>query len=287
MLPRTQLVLRRFTVGNGQEVDEMEAGTEPVKAEVTRVDIIRGLRDVGLGLGAAVLMHSSLSSMGHVDGGADAVISALLEVVGPDGLASVPTHTWGTVNARQPVFHVRLSPSIVGQITEVFRHRPDALRSRHPTHSVAAIGRRSAEYVRDHELAETPCGRESPYGRLCAWGGYVLFLGVQLNTWTLMHAFEEWAPVPWIFNRWEHLYTVLEDGTVIPVPSRRHNPDPDCRRDYLALEPLLQRHGLIRYGRIGDATLRLVDAAGAERLLLPRMREDSDLVLKRRSRPVV
>ncbi len=265
----------------------VEGGTEPVRTVVTRPDIVRGMREVGLGPGAVVLMHSSLSSMGHVAGGADAVVDALLEVVGPAGLASVPTHTWGTVNARQPVFHVALSPSIVGRITEVFRHRPDALRSRHPTHSVAAIGCRSAEYVQGHELGQTPCGRQSPYGRLCAWGGHVLFLGVQLSSWTLVHAFEEWAPVPWVFDRWENLYTVLEDGTVIPVPSRRHTADPGCRRDFPALEPLLQRHGLIRYGRIGEATLRLVDAAGAERLLLPRLREDPDLVLKRRARPVV
>ena len=264
----------------------MEAGAEPVRAAVTRVDIVGGLRDVGLGPGAVVLMHSSLSSMGHVDGGADAVVEALLEVVGSDGVASVPTHTWGTVNARQPVFHVRLSPSIVGRITEVFRHRPEALRSRHPTHSVAAIGRRSAEYLQGHELSQTPCGRESPYGRLCAWGGAVLFLGTQLSSCTLMHAFEEWAPVPWVFDRWENLYTVLDDGRVIPVPSRRHTGDPGCRRDFPGLEPLLQRHGLIRYGRIGQATLRLLDAAGAERLLVPRMRDDPDLVLQRRVNPV-
>lgn len=162
-------------------VGRMDAGTEPDQVSITRMDIVRGLRDVGLHPGAVMLMHSSLSSMGHVEGGADAVIDALLEVVGLDGLASVPTHTWNTVRARQPVFHVRLSPSIVRHITEVFRHRPDAVRSRHPAHSVAAIGRRSTEYVQGHELCQTPCGRESPYGRLCAWGGHLLFLGVQLS----------------------------------------------------------------------------------------------------------
>lgn len=265
----------------------MEDSRQRTSVPVTRAEVVDGLRGVGLGHGSLVLMHSSLSSMGYVEGGAEAVIEALLEVVGPHGLASVPTHTWGIVNARQPVFHVLLSPSHVGRITEAFRQRAAALRSRHPTHSVAAIGARAAEYVADHERATTPAGRETPYGRLCAWGGHVLLLGVGLGSWTLVHAFEEWAPVAWVFDRWESLYTVLEDGRVISVPTQRHTAHPGCNRDYPALEPLLQQHGLIRYGAIGGATLRLIDAAGAERLLVPRMRAEPDLVLARRARPVV
>lgn len=265
----------------------MVDGTRYGRTTVTRGDIAEGLRSVGLARGSVVLMHSSLSAMGYVEHGAEAVVDALRDVVGAEGLASVPTHTWGIVNARQPVFHVGLSPSHVGRITEALRHRREALRSRHPTHSVAAIGRRAVEYVADHEYSATPAGRDTPYGRLCAWSGHVLLLGVDLSSWTLVHAFEEWAPVPWVFDRWESLYTVLDDGRVISVPSQRHTADPGCRRDYPALEPLLQRHGLIRYGTIGDATLRLIDAAGAERLLVPRLRETPDVVLARRAKPVV
>ena len=257
------------------------------RSTVTRADISGALRAVGLTRRSVVFMHSSLSALGYVEGGADAVVDALLDVVGAEGLASVPTHTWGIVNARQPVFHVELTPSHVGKVTEVFRHRPGAVRSRHPTHSVAAIGRGAEGFVADHEHSSTPAGRKTPYGRLCALGGQVLLLGVGLGSWTLMHAFEEWAPVPWLFDRWESLYTVLEDGRTIAVPSQRHTADPGCRRDYPALEPLLQRHGLIRYGSLGPARIRAIDAAGAERLLVPRMRAEPDLVLSRRTRPVV
>lgn len=80
---------------------------------------------------------------------------------------------------------------------------------------------------------------------------------------------------------------MLEDGGVVAVPSQRHTADPGCKRDYRALEPLLQRHGLIRYGAIGAAKLRRVDAAGAEQLLVPLMQEVPDLVLARRAKPVV
>jgi aminoglycoside 3-N-acetyltransferase len=253
---------------------------------VSRADLVAGLAALGVAAGDVLFAHSSLSSLGWVDGGADAVADALIEAVGPAGLAAVPTHTWDTVHARQPVFHARLTPSIVGAVTEAFRRRPAARRSLHPTHSVAAIGLRAEAFVQGHEGSETPCSRDTPYGRLCSWGGKVLFLGVGLSSWTLVHAFEEWAPVPWLFDRWETLYTVRDDGTVITVPSRRHTRDPHCRRDYPALEPLLRQEGLITYGRIGRAEVRLVDAAGAERLLVPLLRRRPDLVLAERAAPV-
>ena len=223
--------------------------------------------------------------MGQVEGGADTFIDGLLDAVGTQGLAAVPTHTWGTVRAKSPVFHHRLHPSIVGRISEVFRRRADAHRSLHPTHSVAAIGAGAAEFVAGH-CQTTPCDRDSPYGRLVAARGGVLFVGVDLSCWTLVHAFEEWAPVPWVFDRWEQLYTVCDGGRVISVPSRRHTSDPKCERDYPALEPLLRQHGLIRYGSLGAATLRWVDAAGAAGLLVPLMCRRPDLVLGRRAAPV-
>jgi aminoglycoside 3-N-acetyltransferase len=264
--------------------DLRNAGVQP--PQVTRDDIIDGLRAVGLTPGATVMVHSSLSAFGYVAGGEQAVVDALLAVVGPRGLAVVPTHTWGTVNARQPVFHVQLSPSIVGRITEAFRRRPGAVRSRHPTHSVAAIGAEAAAFVDGHEAGNTPCAPDSPYGRLVQARGWVLLLGVDLSRLTLMHAFEEWAPVPWLFDRMETLYTILEDGRALTVPSQRHTGDPACQRDFPALEPLLQARGLICYGTIGAATVRLIDAGAAAELLVPLLRQRPDLVLQRRSRPV-
>ena len=55
------------------------------KTVVTKTDIVRGLRDVGIREGDIVGVHSSLSKFGYVEGGADAVIDALLEAVGSSG----------------------------------------------------------------------------------------------------------------------------------------------------------------------------------------------------------
>lgn len=258
------------------------AGQRP---RVTRADITAGLSGIGLPRGATVLVHSSLSAFGYVEGGEDAVIDALLDAVGSRGLVVVPTHTWGTVGARQPVFHVDLSPSIVGRITETFRHRPVAVRSEHPTHSVAAIGAGAAEFVEGHARSTTPCAPDTPYGRLAKAHGWVLLLGVNLSRLTLMHGFEEWAPVPWVFDRMETLYTILDDGRILTVPSYRHTADPACARDYPALEPLLMARGAMRLGTIGAATIRLIDAGAAAELLVPMLRKRPDLFLQQRSEP--
>lgn len=57
---------------------------------VTRARIERGLAELGLARGGIVLVHSSLSSFGHVAGGADCVIDALLNVLGPEGTLCMP-----------------------------------------------------------------------------------------------------------------------------------------------------------------------------------------------------
>lgn len=255
-------------------------------ANVTRRDIVQGLDKLGLQGGDTVLVHSSLSSFGIVEGGAHTVIDALMHVVGIEGILAMPTHTWGTVNAGQPVFHARLSPSIVGQITEEFRHRPGVIRSLHPTHSVAATGRKAAEFLEGHERWSTPCSPDSPYGRLVAAGGNVLLLGPSLNSLTLMHGFEEWAEVPWLFNRVEKLYTVLDTGQVLTVRSQRHSDKEGLHRDYPAFEPILREHSLIHSTSIGNSTIRLVSAKGAAELLVPLLKHQPDLPLAERSVPV-
>ena len=55
------------------------------KTPVTRDTLTRGLRELGVAPGSVLQVHSSLSRLGYVEGGAETVIDALLEAVGPDG----------------------------------------------------------------------------------------------------------------------------------------------------------------------------------------------------------
>src|SRR5260221_14696689 len=104
--------------------------------------------------GNHLVVHGSLSSFGHVDGGARAVCEALVEAVGDGATIIMPAFTCAEtlsdmstapMGSRRPVaFHPDLPVSRpVGAIAEAFRHFPGTLRSSHPTHSFAAWGRQA------------------------------------------------------------------------------------------------------------------------------------------------
>lgn len=57
---------------------------------VTQADIADGLRKLGLKQGDVAFVHSSLSSFGYVEGGAETVVKAFLDVLGEDGTLAVP-----------------------------------------------------------------------------------------------------------------------------------------------------------------------------------------------------
>ncbi len=251
--------------------------------EVTREDIADGLRGLGVKEGDVLLVHSSLSRFGYVEGGAEAVIDALLDAVGTTGTVMLPTHTWDRMSAENAVFDVRQTPCCVGQIPETFRRRAAALRGLHPTHSCAVIGPLREEMLRDHETQVTPCGRKSPYQRLLSTRppvsghGKIVFLGVDLRVNTTFHALEEIACLPWLFDRFELLYTVDYDGRKRPVPSRRHSAA--MPRDFAKMEWVLTGRGVMQKGRIGAAPVRVVDGPGMERVVVPMLAEDPFLLL--------
>lgn len=241
-------------------------------------ELTTAFRAVGLTEGTTVLVHSALRKLGPVEGGADGVIDALLAAAGASGTVAMATHSYATVHAGQPVFHQTLTPSIVGTLGNVFRQRPGAIRSLHPTHSVAALGARAAEYVRDHEKDDTPCSPVSPYGKLITWGGKVLIIGPGLECCTFFHCCEELAGVPWLLGVTEHLYSITADGRIIDVPSRRHAGGVSDL--YPMLENELLHRDALTLGAAGACPLRVVDAQKASAWLVGELKKDPELLRK-------
>lgn len=133
---------------------------------VTKTQIIRDLERMGVQSGDSVIVHSSLSRLGLVDGRAATVVEAIRQLLGTDGTVVVPTIQL-RVSAREhfasdPAFHVCITPSVMGAISESVRTLPDAYRSMHPTHSVAAVGKHAQYLTQDHHKSELPFGPYSP-----------------------------------------------------------------------------------------------------------------------------
>jgi aminoglycoside 3-N-acetyltransferase len=224
------------------------------KTRVAQADLVAGLRTIGVGRGQLLHVHSSLSRLGYVVGGADTVVDALLEVVGPEGTVMVPTFNHGAAAIYDP----RETPSTNGAITEALRLRPDAHRSMHPTHPYAAIGRHAEELVAGHLEVET-FDRRSPLGKLADLGGYVLLLGVGMRANTAAHIGESMARVHCIGFNWEPRRVRLEDGRVIPAWGVVWRDGP-CLIEWDPLEARMRDRGMIRDGRIGGGEVHLMKA---------------------------
>ena len=100
-------------------------------SSLTRDAIAAALREVGVQSGDVLFVHSSLSSMGYVEGGSDAAVDALLDALGPEGTFVVPTFTFSRRGGGRRVFDPANDPSEMGRISETARTRAGARRSRH------------------------------------------------------------------------------------------------------------------------------------------------------------
>jgi aminoglycoside 3-N-acetyltransferase len=239
-------------------------------------------QQAGLGTGDLVLVHSSLRKLGPVEGGADTVLDALLEVIGHTGTLALPTHTFSVVTARQPVFHQSLTPSNVGTLSNVFRKRSGVVRGLHPTHSVAAMGPLAEKLVEGHEKETTPCSANSPYVRLRDWNGKVLIIGEGLQCCTLFHACEELAGMTQVCSPYLlELFSFTETNEVKSAPTRRHIIN--TWDQFPTLEPHLVANGALNISSIGDCALRLLDARRACEWLVPELQKNPSLILPKQS----
>lgn len=237
------------------------------------------MRELEIPVGGKVLLHSSLSSLGYVEGGADTVIDAFLAVIGAGGTLLVPTLTGheGLSAANPPVFDPLTQPCWTGVIPETLRRRPHAVRSLHPTHSVAAIGADAVRLTRNHERSLTPCDEFSPYGELAACDdGYIALLGVTHDSNTTFHHVEEMAGVDYHMQPGLAAATILLDGQAHTRHIMLHRYG--TPRNFARLEPALIERGIQRQTQIGGATVRLIHAAGMVRLALRAVAADSRIL---------
>lgn len=216
---------------------------------LTRAQLRSGFRGLGLEPGATVVVHSSLSSLGCVRGGADAVVDALCGTVGPDGTVMVPTFT----RYDEP-YDPATSPSTTGAITEAFRRREKAIRSPHPTKSVAAIGPNAGALVAEHEPSNS-IGPGSPLHRLLDPDGRILLLGVDHTANSVIHVAERLAAVP--YRDQTATVEMHAENAVRSVEVNRVH----CSRGFEVVGPLARQAGIVSHGSIGDADARLLDGA--------------------------
>ncbi|QEH68535.1 AAC(3) family N-acetyltransferase [Cellulosilyticum sp. ST5] len=232
----------------------------------TKQDLLQALEKLKINPRGTLLVHSSMKSIGEVEGGADTVLDALM-IYMKEGLLVLPTHTWSYINAENPKFDVVHSEVCVGILPELFRKRPGVVRSLHPTHSVAAIGQDKEDFIKDNELWHTPCARQSPWGKLLDRNAQIMLLGVDLRRNTFIHGVEEWVDIKGrLTDEMEPLVVINEKGEELSVPSRRHCGD-HWSEYFWKVDDYFKEKGVMHLGKFGDATVRICETQGVAALL--------------------
>ena len=181
------------------------------KPPITRSDLVRELKAIGVEADQVLMLHASLSSLGNVIGGADSVVLALQEVLGEDGTL-IALASWDngpsddgdgwSKEAREaylrdpPAFDPLVSACAryVGRLPERIRTWPGAIRSDHPEASLVALGG-SAQWLTKDQPTDHPYGAGSPLAKVLEAKGSILMLGAPLETITMLHHAEELADI--------------------------------------------------------------------------------------------
>ena len=228
---------------------------------ITRARLVADVRALGVIRGMDLMVHSSLTQIGPVKGGAATVVEALLEAIGPRGTLLMPSFNHGAAH----VFNPMTTPTNNGAIPDAMWRRKDALRSLHPTHSVAAIGSNADWYCAGH-LESGIWAQDSPIGRLIHHGGHLLLLGVDHGSVTAYHVAEHAAGAKCVdpFGNVQRIVTA--EGTVKEVGAMAWRDPGGCPAWPDAAGSAVEDRGLQRRGRIGLADSLLIRAFDLWRL---------------------
>ena len=230
----------------------------------TKEDLLNCLENMGLTGKEAIMVHSSMKSIGEVDGGADTVVDAFMEFF-KDGLFMTPTHTWAQMSKEYSVFNPKTEPACVGIIPNIFRKKEGVVRSLHPTHSIAAFGKGAEEYIKGEENATSPCPPGGCWDRLREIDAKILLLGVTHTRNTYIHSVDEVMEIEDRFtDEPTRMHIVMPDGSMKDVQMYSHYNravKTDCFSDeFDKMKQAFYDLGAAKEVKFGDATCILCDA---------------------------
>jgi aminoglycoside N3'-acetyltransferase len=203
-------------------------GLDRIFYRVDKTLLLNSLRLLGLKQGMTVMVHASVSRLGFVLGGPEAIIEVLCDVVGADGCILMPAFSMaGSMKEYLEggeIFDVRHTVSHSGLLTETFRKRPGVIRSLHPTNSVLGWGNGAQELLLDHYKSETPFGMNTPFGRIAERDdAYILLIDTYIRSF--LHHLQERVDFPNLFiERSEEAHMIDEFGELINMTTKVLNP---------------------------------------------------------------
>jgi len=220
------------------------------------LELKTGLAKLGLEK-SLVIAHASLKAFGHIEGGAETMLEALLDSV--RGVI-MPTFTYKTMlnpdvgpprngitygseadlNKMAEAFHPDMpADKMMGTLPETLRKHPKAKRSMHPIQSFAGV---RADAILNSQTIYNPL---APIGALAERDGWVLLLGVDQRVNTSIHYAEK------LGGRMQFIRWALLQDRVVECPGF-----PGDSEGFEALAPDVEKY--TRRVEIGNALVQAV-----------------------------
>ena len=238
---------------------------------ITKEVLINKFYQLGIKEGDTLLVHDSLSSLGYVVGGAEALFWALREVIGDKGTIVVPSQTveisdsaswqyppvpeeWhDVIRDAIPAYSKNLSYSkAMGAFSQFIGILPDSIRSNHPMYSFTAIGEKASEII-EQDSFDFPFGDKSPLGRMYSIGAKVLMIGTDFETNTSLHLAE---------NRLNR-EVIYEKSKILTKDGEKwisfKNIELDIYDDYLEIQKNFMEHYTVNHISINESNVYLFD----------------------------
>ena len=206
---------------------------------------------------APVIVHTSLKSVGEIEGGGETFLAALIEYFTENGgLLCIPTHTWISMK-----LDLKNPESCLGVLPTLAAKDLRGKRSLHPTHSMVVFGNseRADEFLKNEPFTDTPTGPDSCYGNIYRENGYVLLIGVDQTKNTFLHCVEEMLGTP------DRLTDYKVERTIIHKDGREEkrylywfdNKIDDVSVYFPKFEAPFRYFGCIEDGIIGNAPVQM------------------------------
>jgi aminoglycoside 3-N-acetyltransferase len=236
--------------------------------------LVQEFSSIGIKKGDVLALHSSLSSLGHVEGGALTVIRALQEIITEKGALIMPTHTSSLSCNDNGPFHPKKSgcKKHTGVIPDTFWRMEGVKRSLHPTHSAAAWGVKADWLIEHHSPFIYAFEENTPFHKAALMGGKILLLGVKNTRNSSIHVVEHLADAPYLEASYPlpegTVYlTEQDDGSVREYPLTRYIPG--CSKNFDIFDPLLLEKNIMKKCSIGPSESYLIDSYRMMKTLIP------------------
>ena len=239
-------------------------------------DLISGFRKLGLTKDDTVLVHSSFKSFGGVEGGAQAVIDAILEVI-QGGTLIVPTFNFDFCEGKP--FDVRNTPSYMGIITELIRKNQKSRRLLHPIHSFSILGKLSEEL--GSLRYKSTYGEDSLFAKLRELEGKIMIIGVEYNrSMTFFHHIEEMEGCDYRYlKEFTGEITDFDGNTYIDsFTFFVRDLDRGVETQVNPMGEILEQKGVVNIEKIGESTVKLMRANDVYKITAQEMKKNPFLL---------